>query len=125
VSQAVSGGEERLVTMMDGCDPESFNAADVTCVRSGGVTFERFLELLRKHQTVGAWQFSPGTLNARVGRTLLAVNQGGEVHTFTEVEEFGGGVVLDLKCVVRQPRPGAGMPASVPGRLRRPGGQSH
>jgi len=33
VSQAVAGGEERLVTMMDGCDPESFGAADVTCVR--------------------------------------------------------------------------------------------
>lgn len=38
VSQAVAGGEERLVTMMDGCDPESFGAADVICVRPGGVT---------------------------------------------------------------------------------------
>ena len=28
-----------------------------------------------------------------VGDVLLAVNNGGEAHTFTEVEEFGGGIV--------------------------------
>jgi len=108
VSQAVAGGEERLVTMMDGCDPESFDAADVTCVRPGGVTFERFLGLLGKNQTVGAWHFSPGTLNARVGQTLLAVNQGGEVHTFTEVEDFGGGRVLVLNALSGNPVPARG-----------------
>jgi plastocyanin len=56
-------------------------------------TPERFLQLLGKHQTVGAWRFSPETLNATVGQTLLAVNQGGEVHTFTQVEHFSGGIV--------------------------------
>jgi hypothetical protein len=76
--QIVAGGEERLVTMIDGCDPESFDAADVTCVRPGGVTLERFLDLLAKHGTVGAWRFSSGTLHASVGQTLLAVNRGGE-----------------------------------------------
>jgi plastocyanin len=105
VSQAVAGGEQRLVTMMDGCDPESFGAADVSCVRPGGVTFERFLDLLGKNQTVGAWHFSPGTLNASVGQTLLAVNQGGEVHTFTEVENFGGGIVLALNALSGNPVP--------------------
>jgi plastocyanin len=99
MSQALAGGEERLVTMMDACDPESFDAAGVTCVRSGGVTFQRFLELLGKHQTVGAWRFSPGTLNASVGQTLRAVNRGGEVHTFTEVEHFSGGVVDTLNTL--------------------------
>ena len=29
----------------------------------------------------------------RVGQRLVASNRGGEVHTFTEVEEFGGGNV--------------------------------
>jgi hypothetical protein len=28
-----------------------------------------------------------------VGQTLLAINRGGEAHTFTEVAEFGGGIV--------------------------------
>jgi plastocyanin len=105
VSQAVAGGEERLVIMMDGCDPESFEAVDVTCVRPGGITFERFLDLVGKHQTAGAWRFSPGTLNASVGQTLLAVNRGGEVHTFTEVEEFGGGIIEDLNTLSGNPVP--------------------
>jgi plastocyanin len=105
VSQAVASGEERLVKMMDGCDPESFDAAGVTCARPGGVTFERFLDLLGKHQTVGAWHFSPGTLNARVGQRLVAVNQGGEVHTFTEVEDFGGGIVPALNALSGNPVP--------------------
>lgn len=91
LSQSVAGGEERLVTILDGCDPESFEAAGVTCVRPGGVTFQRFLDLLEQHRTVGAWRFSPGTLHATVGQTLVAVNRGGEFHTFTEVEHFGGG----------------------------------
>jgi plastocyanin len=105
LSQALAGGEERLVTMMDGCDPESFHAADVSCTRSGGVTFRRFLELLGRHQTVGAWHFSPGTLNATVGQTLLALNQGGEVHTFTEVEHFAGGVIDTLNKLSGNPAP--------------------
>jgi plastocyanin len=121
VSQVVAGGEERLVTMMDACDPESFDAAHVTCVRSGGVTFERFLELLGEHQTVGAWRFSPGTLNARVGQTLLAVNQGGEVHTFTEVENFGGGIVTALNELSGNPVPATECQSLTRGDFLAPG----
>jgi plastocyanin len=122
VSQVVAGGEGRLVTMMDACDPETFGAVDVTCVRSAGVTFENFLELLRKHQTVGAWRFSPGTLNARVGQTLLAVNQGGEVHTFTEVENFGGGIVTALNELSGNPVPAPECQNLAPGDRIAPGG---
>ncbi len=50
-------------------------------------------------------KFSPGTLSASVGQTLLAVNQGGEVHTFTEVEDFGGDVVLALNVLSGNPVP--------------------
>ena len=101
----IVGGEERLVTMMDACDPASFGAAGIACSRSGGVTLDQFLELLRQHQSVGAWHFAPGKLNARVGQTLLAVNRGGEDHTFTEVEEFGGGIVPLLNDLSGNPVP--------------------
>ncbi len=121
VSQAVAGSEERRVTMMDGCDPESFNAANVACVRSGGVTFQRFLELLGKHQTVGAWRFSPGTINASVGQTLLAINQGGEVHTFTEVQHFGGGIVDTLNTLSGNPVPAPECQNLAPGDFIAPG----
>jgi plastocyanin len=121
LSQAVVGGEERRVTMMDGCDPETFEAAQVTCVRRGGVTFERFLDLLGQHQSVGAWRFSPGTLDVRVGQTLIAVNQGGEVHTFTEVEHFGGGVVGVLNELSGNPVPAPECQTLAPGDRIAPG----
>ena len=36
----------------------------------------------------------------RVGQFLVATNRGGEAHTFTEVEEFGGGIVPQLNDVL-------------------------
>jgi hypothetical protein len=86
----------RRVTMMDACDPTTFNAAigPGTCVeRQGGLKFDQFIALLTKHQSVGAWHNAPPTLNAHEGETLLAINQGGEVHTFTRVAAFGGGII--------------------------------
>jgi hypothetical protein len=105
VSRAVGRGEERRVIMRDACDPESFGAVGVTCVREGGLTLDRFLDLLRKHQTVEPWGFSPGRLSVHVGQTLLASNQGGEVHTFTEVAAFGGGVNDLLNNLSGHPTP--------------------
>ena len=34
-----------------------------------------------------------------MGRTLLAVNNGGEKHTFTEVRQFGGGLNATLNTL--------------------------
>jgi plastocyanin len=39
------------------------------------------------------------------GSTLTAVNRGGEVHTFTEVEQFGGGIVPLLNDLSGNPTP--------------------
>ena len=88
-SQTIRGGEQRLITMRDACDPETFNEAvgPGTCIRNGGVRFAKFLQLLGQHQKVGAWHFAPNSVKAKVGQELLAVNRGGEDHTFTEVED--------------------------------------
>jgi plastocyanin len=104
---ASAGPDTRLVHMMDACDPETFNAAvgPGSCVRTGGVHFDRFIQLLTDHHSVGAWHFAPATVNASVGQTLLAANHGGEVHTFTEVEEYGGGIVPDLNALAGTPEP--------------------
>jgi len=106
-SQSILGGEQRLITMTDACDPETFNEAvgAGTCIRNGGVRFAKFLQLLGQHQKVGAWHFAPTSVNAKVGQELLAVNRGGEEHTFTEVEEFGGGIVPDLNVLAGVPDP--------------------
>jgi plastocyanin len=86
---------DRIVTVTDACDPETFNAAvgPGACVRSGGVTFQNFLALLTRNQFVGAWTFAPPNTSAAVGQALVATNRGGETHTFTEVANFGGGIV--------------------------------
>jgi plastocyanin len=95
---AAAGAAQHMVTMMDACDPETFNAAigPGTCTRSGGVQFAKFLELLGLHHSIGSWRFAPPNVTMRVGQRLVATNRGGEVHTFTEVEDFGGGIVADL-----------------------------
>ena len=92
---------------MDACDPTSFNAVlgAGTCARQGGVSFDVFIAQLTKHQFVGAWHFAPGVVNMQIGQTLVARNNGGEVHTFTEVENFGGGSVPVLNQLSGNPDP--------------------
>ena len=43
-----------------------------------------------------SWRFAPSPVTMRVGQRLVATNHGGETHTFTEVEAFGGGIVPEL-----------------------------
>jgi len=102
-----SGGSERLVTMMDACDPTTFNAVlgPGGCTRNGGITFTDFIAQLTANQSVGAWNFSPPTMNVSVGQTLVAINRGGEEHTFTEVEHFGGGFIPLLNNLSGNPVP--------------------
>ena len=90
------------VTLFDACDPATFNAAigPGACTRSGGITFQNFVEQLTRHHSIGAWHFAPTQVTMRVGQRLVANNRGGEAHTFTEVEEFGGGNVPFLNNLV-------------------------
>ena len=94
-AKGAGGQAQRTIDIFDACDPDSFNAAlgAGTCVRNGGLPFDSFLDLLRRHHSAGAWHFTPPQAQLSVGDVLLAINRGGETHSFTEVEEFGGGVV--------------------------------
>jgi len=86
------------VSMQDQCDSASFNAAigAGTCNKAGNVTFDAFNAELAATQMVAAWRFVPAAFTVRVGQGIDALNAGGEVHTFTEVENFGGGIVPAL-----------------------------
>ena len=96
------GSKQHAVSMMDACDPGTFDAAlgPGTCTRSGGVQFASFLDLLGKHGGIGAWHFAPTNVTMKSGQFLVANNRGGEVHTFTEVDEFSGGIVPVLNQLV-------------------------
>jgi hypothetical protein len=86
--------------MMDACSP-SFNdfVAPGTCARTGGVFFLDFIAQLQRNQFAGAWHNAPSQTDAWLGDSLVAVNNGGEGHTFTRVAAFGGGFVDMLNAL--------------------------
>ena len=98
-----AGPKTETIRLQDACNLASFNANPLTaggCVQTaGGVTADEFLARINpKDFGHRAWWFNaPGGRNGvttlRAGDTLRAVNEGGEVHSFTEVPEFGGGCI--------------------------------
>jgi plastocyanin len=96
---AWGGASSRQVQMLDNCDGPSFNAAlqdPEACVRNGGLTFDKFVARLIEKGSVESWRFSPERLSMAAGRTITAVNRGGEAHTFSEVAQFGGGCIEEV-----------------------------
>jgi hypothetical protein len=106
--------------MRDACDPDSFNAAvgPGTCVagQHGTTLFSDFIGELQTDQIAGAWRFNP-LLNATEGNFKLVrldlkqgdqttiENKGGETHTFTRVQKFGGGFIAPLNGLSGNPDP--------------------
>lgn len=117
------GSANVVINMLDACDPDTFNAnvGPGTCVRNGGVKFDDFIAQLTRLGFVGSWLFSRHVANARVGQSLLVTNRGGEVHTFTEVEEFGGGLVPDLNELAGVPNVAPECLSLTPGDFVAPG----
>ena len=113
-----------VVNAHDACDRETFDAAidPGTCVRNGGMTFDRFIEQLTRLGFVGPWHFAPNLVNARSGERFVVTNRGGEVHTFTEVEEFGGGIVANLNELAGVPDVAPECLALASGDFVSPGG---
>ena len=114
----------RVVDINDQCDPASFNIVPgVTCVAPhAGVQFGDFIRELTQTQKVGAWNFAPRQVDLRNDQAFLAHNRGGEVHTFTEVDEFGGGIVPDLNTLSGNPVPAPECLALGSGDFIPPGG---
>lgn len=124
-THAHASASDRLVTMMDACDPATFNAVigPGTCVnRNGGITFSGFIAQLTRTQKAGSWMFAPPQTTAAAGVTLIAVNRGGEAHTFTRVAAFGGGIVPILNQLSGNPVPAPECLALGPADFVPPGG---
>jgi plastocyanin len=97
-SDSISANANTHVSVQDQCDPASFNAAlgAGACSKQGSMTLAQFNSELSATHRVAAWQFVPQNLTVRVGQSITATNDGGEAHTFTEVAQFGGGIVPAL-----------------------------
>jgi plastocyanin len=87
-----------MVKARDACDPATFNAvlgADA-CVGGGNVTFDAFIDRLSRTGDHPLWRFTPGSATVPAGQSIAVSNVGGEFHTFSRTEEFGGGFVEEL-----------------------------
>ena len=96
------GDDARVVKMLDDCDPATFNTppgpGPGTCVGNGKTTFAAFIAELTATKVAAKWLFMPSSLE-REGGKIVAKNLGGEVHTFTRVAQFGGGIVPPLNTL--------------------------
>ena len=94
-------GGRRFIAIRDDCDPRDVAGWAPTggcALRRGNVTFAEFARELDSplaaavvgHQ---AWRNDPSYLVVESGKTIRVRNEGGRVHTFTRVANFGGGKV--------------------------------
>lgn len=108
--------------MRDYCDPTTFDAVlgAGACTRStatGFITFAGFQAELGADKSVGAWRFVPSQISVSQGATLHVENLGGEMHTFTQVKDFGGGFVAPLNAGSGNPVPAPECAKVVNGQL--------
>jgi plastocyanin len=91
------------VVALDECDPATFNAP--TAVGPGfcknvalgaSIPFLTLFALAEAGTPHKNWDFEPDTLTVDEGTPIIAVDEGGEPHTFTEVAQFGGGFIPGL-----------------------------
>lgn len=103
--QSPAGPAPRVaqIVALDECDPVTFNAA-LGPDFCRNVTLGAFTTLSDLFAKAAAgtpdpnWDFEPDTLHIKHGTTVSIVDQGGEPHTFTEVEKFGGGFIPGLNA---------------------------
>ena len=113
-SSASRGGHE--IKILDDCEPASFNAnlPPGTCVGDGETTFNSFIAELVATQQARKWKFKPNMLTVVGGRPVILENRGGETHTFTLVQEFGGGFIGALNGLSGNPVPAPECASTLP-----------
>lgn len=86
------------IVALDECEPKSFNDAfgpdfchNVTLGAS--TPLDKFVGDAMAGNPDPGWDFEPDVLTIKKGTILSVVDQGGEPHTFTEVQKFGGGFI--------------------------------
>lgn len=98
---SADSGNVKLMRLLDECDSVTFNATfgPNFCVKSGSVTANQFLAALPTGGSP-AWWINNRADTIKAGDPLHVVNQGGILHTFTEVKTFGSGVIPPFDVAV-------------------------
>jgi plastocyanin len=97
--------DEEKIMLVDECDPAADWGLNQCLREEGSVTRVEF-NLFSSNTTgsplvsavIGhpAWRMDPGYLLLPLGEDLKIINTGGRGHTFTSVDDFGGGNVGSL-----------------------------
>jgi hypothetical protein len=98
------GGKNGSVRVLDDCDSNdpAWEPTGGCTLRRGVVSFDEFNLLLFSPLSAGspvghpAWRMSPTYFRIDSDEDVSVKNDGGRVHTFTEVANFGGGFVPPL-----------------------------
>jgi plastocyanin len=93
----------RHVSILDDCDPNdpAWNATGGCILRGGAVTEAEFGILLASPLSAAvighpAWRNEPSYVRVSAGTSVTVTNEGGRLHTFTPVADYGGGRVPPL-----------------------------
>jgi plastocyanin len=99
--------------LLDACDKASWDAEfkDLCTTNAGSVTLAKFRADLAKGGS-GAWWINNRDETIDAGDALHVSNEGGIVHTFTEVQSYGQGVVDEWNQAV----PNEGPAINIAGR---------
>jgi plastocyanin len=102
-TEAVRAGGHERIALVDDCDPTDpgWTPTGGCALKEGDVRVNEFFALLTSPlslSTVGhpAWRFQPSYLKVEPDESVRVTNEGGRLHTFTEVVSFGGGRVPAL-----------------------------
>jgi plastocyanin len=88
---------------LDECDPATFNAVlgpdfCKNVALGYATTLSDLLTGAQSNNPSPNWDFEPDSVSVPHGTLIKVVDQGGEPHTFTEVQKFGGGFIAPLNA---------------------------
>jgi plastocyanin len=88
---------------LDECDPTTFNAVlgpdfCKNVALGYATTLSDLLTGAQSNNPSPNWDFEPDSVSVPHGTLIKVVDQGGEPHTFTEVQKFGGGFIAPLNA---------------------------
>jgi hypothetical protein len=103
-AQSHGGAKSRQIALRDDCDPNDpgWDVVPGDCLKKRGTVsaaeFDAELNSPLSDAVIGhpSWRIDRPYLVVKEGATLKVKNKGGRPHTFTEVAQWGGGVVPPL-----------------------------